>query len=282
LQETRPIVSACIISYNQEHYIAQAIEGALMQELDVPYEIVISDDCSTDKTPEIIREYAKKDARIRIVSPASNLGMHGNWRNAIIACNGTWVALCEGDDLWTDPLKLQKQLNVVSNSASTVGCFSNASVLKPDGAISEYDYVSGKGGITANAFFAMNSNPIPTCTLLFNREAFIEFPDAYYASPFADWILHSLLLQEGNYAYLNEKTSTYRQHGSGLWTGVSEEKQLINKLKVLKIIRSIMDSEYKALNNSAIRNQLDALLYFYRGKKAYLKFLSTWIQLKTL
>jgi len=283
LKHSQPIISACIICYNQQDYIAQAIEGALLQDLYVPYEIVISDDCSTDRTPEIIREYAKKDARIRVVSHPSNVGMHGNWCNAITACKGTWVALCEGDDFWKDPLKLQKQLNLVSNSSTTIGCFSNASVLKPDGTLSQYDYVSAKGNLTANEFFAMNSNPIPTCTVLFKRDVFIGFPDAYYSSPFADWILHSLLMQKGNYAYLDEKTSTYRQHNSGLWTGVSEEKQLTNKLKALKIIQALVELEsHKKLVQNGILKQLNLMLYHYRNEKKHLAYCKTWVELKTI
>jgi glycosyltransferase involved in cell wall biosynthesis len=105
-------VSACIITYNQENYIRECLEGAIMQKINCTYEIVIGEDCSTDKTLSICNEYALLFPQlIRIIPKDKNLGMIDNWKRTISNCEGKYIAFCEGDDYWTDPLKLQKQVD---------------------------------------------------------------------------------------------------------------------------------------------------------------------------
>src|SRR3954451_4471341 len=105
-------VSALIITYNQEKFIEQAVRSALMQRVNFPYEIVVGEDCSTDGTREIVKRLADENpGRIRAHFRDRNLGMHMNHRATFAACTGKYVAMLEGDDYWTDPLKLQKQVN---------------------------------------------------------------------------------------------------------------------------------------------------------------------------
>lgn len=281
-----PLVSACIISYDQADFIARTLEGALCQKVGFDYEVVIGDDCSTDETLGIIRKVVSEyqgTANIRILDQESNLGMHRNWETTIAACKGKYIAICEGDDFWHDPEKLQKQVRLLEANMEATACFSNAQVLQNDGTMSNYPYVDkGLENLTANDLFSLNYNPIPTCTMVFRRSAFNGFPNEYYKSPFADWILHSLLISKGKYLYLNETTSTYRQHDAGIWSGVDLEEQLRNKLTALKIIRKISDKNHADAIDSAIVKQLDQQLYNYRSQNAYLKYLRTWMRLRKL
>lgn len=278
-----PVVSACIISYKQEAFIEATLSGAMRQQLNVPFEIVVGDDSSPDSTLSIIERLASQNSSIRILGKEKNLGMHGNWARTIKACNGKYIALCEGDDIWNDPMKLQKQIDLLEKNPNASACFSNADVLNEDGSVSPYAYVDKEFGVlSAKDFFELNFNPVPTCTLVFRRSCFQDFPPAYFQSPFADWILHTLLIQKGDYIYLPKKTSTYRKHDGGVWSGIREEKQLQNKLKALRLIRSIVDDSFKDANASAIRKQLDKLLYFYREQKQHGKFWKTWLELKMM
>ncbi|MBL4585961.1 MAG: glycosyltransferase [Flavobacteriales bacterium] len=283
---TDPLVSACIISYAQEGFIGKTLESILHQKTDFKYEIVIADDHSPDSTAEMIEKSVSEydgNACIKILKKEPNLGMHRNWERAILSCKGKYIALCEGDDVWNDPQKLEKQIDLLENDSSAVACFSNANVLKEDGIISEYPYVDkGFTNLIATDFFSNNFNPIPTCTLVFRRSAFTGFPPQYHKSPFADWILHSLLIQQGNYIYLPETTSTYRQHDGGVWSGIKEEKQLLNKYKALQLISGMIGEGYRPQITAAIGKQLDELLYLYRENSAYLKFFRTWLRLKQL
>ena len=114
-----PVVSVHMITYNHEPYIRQAIEGVMMQKTNFEFELVIGEDCSQDKTREICFEYQKKyPDKIRVLWWHENLQKvshpaGGNGRRTTAHCRGEFIAFCEGDDYWIDPLKLQKQVDVM-------------------------------------------------------------------------------------------------------------------------------------------------------------------------
>ena len=127
-------VSICIITYNQEKYIARAIESALMQQCNFLYEIIISDDCSTDKTKTIIDQYAGKyPGLIKAFHADHNLGMLKNWEKALKLCTGRYIALMEGDDYWNDPHKLQKQFDILESHPDCAISFTNATNIYESG-----------------------------------------------------------------------------------------------------------------------------------------------------
>lgn len=124
-----PIVSVCMITYNHEPYIAEAIEGVLMQQTTFPIELIISEDCSTDNTRKKIKEYADKYPDIIVADlPEKNRGMMKNFHHCMSQAQGKYIALCEGDDYWTDPLKLQKQVVFLEANLKYEMCFHNAIV----------------------------------------------------------------------------------------------------------------------------------------------------------
>lgn len=283
----KPKVTACLITYNQLPFIKDAFEGLSKQKAETfDLQILISDDNSTDGTAAQLAEFTRShtsNLQIDLLLADSNLGMHANWEKALESCTGDYVAIVEGDDYWLNDDKLQKQVNLLERNPNAVACFTNAKVMAADGTFNQYDYVDRYANdLHAEEFFSLNLNPIPTCTVVFRRSAFNGFPKAYFESPFADWILHSLLMMKGHYVFLNETTSVYRQHQGGVWTGIAQEKQLVNKLKALKAIRQIVGEKYYAQNREAIRKQLDALLYHYRAGAKWLKYLETWFELKRL
>src|SRR5690348_7811724 len=107
-----PLVTVWCSTYNHEKYIADAIEGFLKQETDFPIEIFIHDDASTDRTPEIIREYAERDERIvPVLRETNGFSLDNTFLNRVMfsMARGKYIAMCEGDDYWTDPQKLQNQ-----------------------------------------------------------------------------------------------------------------------------------------------------------------------------
>ncbi len=111
-----PLVSVDMITYNHAPYIAQAIEGVLQQKTNFPFELVIGEDCSTDGTREIVIEYKKKYPDIiRPVMSDKNVGAKENSYRTMKACNGKYIAYCEGDDYWHRPDKLQKQVDYMES-----------------------------------------------------------------------------------------------------------------------------------------------------------------------
>lgn len=123
-----------MITYNHEAFIAQAIEGVLMQETDFPFELVIGEDCSTDNTRKICEDYAKRfPDKIRLLAREHNLGMCGNFVETILACRGDFIAFCDGDDYWIDPKKLQIQADLLSKNPDVALCAHACRLLKNDG-----------------------------------------------------------------------------------------------------------------------------------------------------
>jgi len=108
------LVDIVMVAYNQEKYIGKAIESVIMQETDYSYKLIIGDDCSTDATYEICNEYALKyPEKVVLLKNSINLGLLKNYLRCFQECTGTYVAILEGDDYWTDPLKIQKQVELL-------------------------------------------------------------------------------------------------------------------------------------------------------------------------
>ena len=123
-------VSVCIITYNHARFIGQALESALMQKTNFDYEIVIGEDCSTDNTGLICKKYAEMyPDKIRLLQNDKNLGVIENFKRTLYACKGEYVALLEGDDYWTDELKLQKQVDFLESNRDYAIVFHNAEIL---------------------------------------------------------------------------------------------------------------------------------------------------------
>jgi glycosyltransferase involved in cell wall biosynthesis len=112
-----PLASAVIVTYNQEKYIEQAIDCALAQKVDFGYEIVIGEDCSTDRTREICLRYQDKYPDIiRVITSDKNVGLLDNWYRSVKAARGKYIAGCGGDDYWHNPEKLQKQIGFLEKN----------------------------------------------------------------------------------------------------------------------------------------------------------------------
>lgn len=135
MQET-PLVSICCITYNHAPYIRKCLDGFLMQKVDFPFEIIIGEDCSTDNTRRICEEYADKNPDIINLLPSEcNLGAVENERRVMQTAKGKYIAFCEGDDYWTDPLKLQKQVDFLESNSDYTVCFHNR-LVERDGVVS--------------------------------------------------------------------------------------------------------------------------------------------------
>lgn len=129
----KPLVSICCITYNHELYIREAIEGFLMQKTTFAIEILLHDDASTDGTAEVIREYEKKYPNLIFpVYQTENQyskGVKISFTYQFPRARGKYIALCEGDDYWTDPLKLQKQMDFLEKNPEYVLCGHNSKII---------------------------------------------------------------------------------------------------------------------------------------------------------
>ena len=251
-------VSVCMITYNQEIYIAQAIESVMMQEADFDYELVIGEDCSIDKTREICMAYqAKYPDKIRLMLHEKNLGMMQNFVRTHHACTGQYIALLDGDDYWTSPNKLAKQVDFLDHHSECAICFHNARVINEDGSRPPSNFCPPDQKKISNLQDLLLSNFVPTCSAMFRRSLFGKFPEWFSTLGLGDWPLHILNAQYGQVAYINETLGVYRFHSGG-WSAQSEIRNHKHTVRMFVVLESYLDPRY----TRAVK-EMAALYYFH-------------------
>ena len=216
-EKDAPIVSVCMITYNHEPFIAQAIEGVLMQETDFPIELVIGEDFSTDRTREICEYYASANPGVvRLLERTSNLGMIPNFVDTLNHCRSIYVALCEGDDFWSDPNKLQMQVQFLEANPSYIGTCSNVKIWNEDlqTEIGQPRYVNYPEEVTFAFDDVLHKTMVYTPSAVFrNREIDLDLLKPEYV--FGDVCLWLMLLDQGPIRFFNKKLAVYRVHSAG-------------------------------------------------------------------
>jgi glycosyltransferase involved in cell wall biosynthesis len=220
-----PKVSVCMITYGHEKYIRQAIEGILMQQCDFKVELVLANDCSPDATDQIVKAIIDTHPRgswIKYICNEKNLGMMPNFIFSLKECKGEYIALCEGDDYWTDPFKLQKQVGFLEANPEYVIHSGNAVQLSTNIKESGKPIRSGTIGNTFELADFLSNNNIITCTVIFRNIKF-QFPDNFHKVTFGDWFLYVILLNNtGRKVYRSMKLySVYRVHSGGVMSNLS-------------------------------------------------------------
>ncbi|MFE3846680.1 glycosyltransferase [Flavobacterium sp. LB3P45] len=222
-----PLLSVCLITYNHENYIRQAIESVLMQKVNFDWELIIAEDCSTDTTRAIVLEYKEKYPDfIKLILQEKNVGPAKNWKNLIETPKSKYIAYFEGDDYWTDPLKLQKQIDFLEFNPDYVLCFHQVNLLKPNGEIVDDFITKVPENYETIETLARLGNYIHTPSVVF-RNIIISFPTEFEQSPMGDYFLYMLLAQDGKLKYLKEKMAIYRE-GVGIWSAKSEYLRNLN------------------------------------------------------
>lgn len=212
-----PLVSIVCITYNHENYIADAIEGFLMQEVTFPIEIIIHDDASTDETANIVREYEKKYPEvIRGIYQTENQYSKGIKITSSFVypkVNGKYIALCEGDDFWINKDKLQKQIDYMEDHPNCSVCFHDAILVDVD-----KGYLGPFEGTFERRAGVKNLNELiftPTASRLFRASCVSELPEWYFRAPHGDFALMLVCSNYGYVYYLNEQLSAYRTNVPG-------------------------------------------------------------------
>ncbi|WP_146028953.1 glycosyltransferase, partial [Mesotoga sp. B105.6.4] len=204
MNSDKPLVSVFMITYNHEKYIAQAIESALMQKTDFNYEIVIGEDCSTDRTREIVVDYANRYPEIiKPILHENNVGAKANSESVRKACSGKYVAILEGDDYWIDPLKLQRQVNLLESNPNCSECHTRAKIVNENGYTLRNAVPKKHMRKHKSTKQILLRNFIKTATCMYRNNNCIDFN--YIETDFwaKDWLLHVLLSKYGSICYLN-------------------------------------------------------------------------------
>ena len=243
-----------MITYNHAPFIRQAIDSIMMQETDFPFQLLICDDRSTDRTGEICRELADRYGdRIRLVINETNLGMAGNAYQIIRMTTESgvpYVAACEGDDYWTDSRKLQKQVDFLDRHPDYSVCWTRYAHDK-DGVVEPLDwsdpiFQTPATEITPdNIFYISRTN---TLTVVWRNSAMPFLTYSSFHLP-KDIVIYSILLSKGKGALLNFDGANYRLHEGGMYSSVGEfNRNFQNYLALKEIIEKIPAFDIKPLH----------------------------------
>ncbi len=245
----QPKVSVCMITYGHEKFIEQAINGVLMQHGDFDLELILSNDCSPDTTDVVIQNILQnhpKASCITYFNHKENLGMMPNFIFALEQCSGSYVALCEGDDYWTDPYKLQKQVDFLEANPDYVLSFHKVKILKFDGSIVPDFITNVPGNYETQETLARLGNYIHTPSVVF-RNIIKKFPKEFLLSPIGDYFLYMLLTEHGKLKYLVDEMAVYR-YGVGVISKMNNFMIACNNVKMYScMIGAIHDVDVKSI-----------------------------------
>lgn len=246
-----PLVIVRSLVYNHEPYLRQCLDGFVMQKTNFKFEVQVHDDSSTDGSKEIILEYAAKYPEI--IKPfieeenQYSKGPNGVWKWGEL--NSKYVALCEGDDYWTDPFKLQKQVDFMEKHMGYSMCF-HAVKIERDGIIVGSDLHSRNNReYSTKKIIEAGGGFCATCSLLMNRIFFEEQPKFLQMSEVGDYPLQILMALKGKIYYFAEEMGVYRFGHEGSWTSnvtKDKAKQLLeSKFRWMEALNDYSGFHYK-------------------------------------
>ena len=239
-------VTALIVAYNREKYIAQALDSVLMQVVDCDYEILIGEDCSTDATRDIVIEYQKPHPnRIRLLLHEHNLGYIQNERECLRNCRGEYIATLDADDYWTSTDKLQKQVEYLDKNEDCSACFHKVTVFSEDRSFESYSSPHHSLQRTLCLDDLVASLPICSCSIMFRRCALDDsLMAAYSQAVVGDWELSLFLAEHGRIGYIDQEMAAYRKHSGGIYTGANPTQQLTDRIEMFHYLEGYCDRKY--------------------------------------
>jgi glycosyltransferase involved in cell wall biosynthesis len=265
-----PLVSVSCLTFNHSSFIKQCFDGILSQKTDFPFEIVVYDDASTDGTDKIILEYTEKfPNRFNVLIQKENQYSQGV--RGIAAkfnfprCRGKYIAFCEGDDFWTDPLKLQKQVDFLEENPDYSICCTNYSEVDQFGGLVRENIWNGirLAPVISHETILEHYKP-KILTSIFRKDVFGKgFPDIFFKTFNSDNFLCAIATENGPAAFLNFNSGCYRIHNQGVWSGKTEINQYEMQLDTYQKMQGhfTKDSQKKAISNRIykIRRKLSRL-----------------------
>ncbi|WP_395803303.1 glycosyltransferase [Daejeonella sp.] len=236
------MVSICCITYNQEKYIAEALDGFLMQNTNFNYEIIIGDDCSTDATRSIIEDYSERyPGKIQLLTNLKNGGATPNILKTLGTAQGKYIAMCDGDDYWTDSRKLQMQVDFMENNPDSSICCHYSSVIDENGDLVYEDNNPVSLEYTYEDVLLGRKNETRVCTMMMKNNdhlKHIKSQEWFYQVYSADTFFKLYVLSEpkAKLYVLPEIMAVYRLHQAGVWSMIDSQvrkKKMIDDFNIL-------------------------------------------------
>lgn len=245
-------LSVMMITYNHERFIAGAIQSVLDQRTTFDYEIVIGEDCSTDRTREIVMNFRRRHPqRIVLVLRDKNAGMMRNLVDVLAACKGEYIAMLEGDDYWTCPQKLQRQVDFLeANPDYAISCGRSQILDQMGSGLPAVLPANAAGPYTIENL--LKGNFIMTSTVVYRWRSLGHLPNWFDEMAMGDWPLHALMAQFGKIHLMDDVLSVYRVHNGGAWSTRSQVSRLKATIRMLTKLDQELGFRYKREINATI------------------------------
>lgn len=268
-------VSICSITYNQASFVKEALDSFFRQKVDFDFEVVVGDDASTDGTREILLDYqAKYPDKMRLILHNTNVGMIPNFVATIGACKGEYIALCEGDDFWTDDRKLMRQVEFMEKNPDFAICFHRCRIVFSGmDPIPFPDYNEHTPPVTTFSDL-IKGNYIHTPTVVFRNHLFTSYPSSFMKLKIGDWPLHLLNASKGKIYFMSEEMAAYRVSNQGFWSVRNQINKIEYAIRFLTEIQPFFESKYAKEFQSSIGGYARYLLKLYAKSRNYRKLLS--------
>ena len=296
MKNHNPVISVRLMTFNHENFFSQAIEGCIIQDCSYSFEVVIGDDFSTDRTLNIALEYESKYPDIiRVLSRQKGddydenrkrFGRLYNFMDILSNCQGKYIALLDGDDYWTDPLKLQKQVDFLEANPDYVLTGHDVKLVDADNHIIKDSYLPCEYKADADEQSLKLGFLIPALSMVFrNLPVLKAAPPEFLTVVNGDTVYTSLLGQYGKYKFFDDITDAfYRKHQGGVWSSMDDFKRKCNHIQTYNILQkyytSTGDSITAKLIEERLLNDINVLLsisfsnnnksQFIRAVKLYL------------
>ena len=273
-QDTTPLASISCMTYNHAPFIRQCLDQLLAQKTNFPFEIIIHDDASTDGTREIIEEYVSKYPNI-FFPYYQNVNQYSRGSRGLPSlynyprCRGKYIAICEGDDYWSDPLKLQRQVDFLESHADYVLAFHDFSVVDEKNHVIEASAVPARYQRDAKSEDLIMGRWLTMPLTLCFRNVITEFPPEKYKVTNGDTFLVSMLGHYGKGKWMgdNIENAMYRSHHGGVWSRVGSNDKLPIRLNTYYWLHSYYNRiGEKTWAKKWYREILYAVMMFEPGK----------------
>ena len=268
MNEDSIILSVCIRTFNQERFVSQALESVLMQKTDFPFEIIVSDDGSHDKTQTILKEYCqKRPEKIKLLLNETNQGGPKNLRRVIEVSKAKYITCLDGDDYYTDKYKLQKQVEFLEENEKYAACFHNVMNVYEE---------SGRRSLFLSLDFPTEVNAIdvisqrwflPIHSVVMRRE-FIAFPEWYEEVMNDDYVVNLSVVMHGPYRYMPDIMAVYRHHDANISISYSNQLLINGQLyKILDGFSSIYPKEYLPVFQKRMKYYKEEMVFYQKEMK---------------
>ena len=238
-------VSICMITYNHEKYISQAIDSVLTQKTNFDFQLIIGEDCSQDKTREIVINYQKKYPQIiRLLLANKNQGMMANWIKTLQVAKSQYLAVLEGDDYWTDRYKLQKQVDFLDKHPNHSLCFHSVEAFYQDQPDKTYLIPSKTENFNFKSL--LQHNFITACSVMYRHGLVKKIPDWFLSLNIGDWPYHLLHASKGKIGFINQVMARYRRH-SNSYCSQPKVKNFQNIIEFYQVIDKHFHYKYRSI-----------------------------------